>query len=141
MIHWYTWFIAGLALLIVELCTTTMFLIWIACGAFLGGLAALVPGIPWWAPWVVFAVSSFALVLATRPLARRIRQTHNSASNVDALVGRTAIVLQTIDPAQNTGRVRVGSDEWRARCSVVVPEGSTVSVSRVEGTTLIVDAP
>ncbi len=134
------WLVVGLGLLILELFTMTFFLMWVACGALLAALSAFLTTAPW-VPWMVFSVSSVVLLLATRPLARSLHGKVTVPSNVDRLVGQTAVVLESIDNAANTGRVRIESDEWRARSTGdVVLEGQRVIVERVEGATLIVQS-
>ncbi len=132
------WLIVGSITLIVELLAGTMFLIWIACGCFLAGAAAWLFGQWPWLPWAVFVVSTAALLWLGRRLANRIHSTSGMPSNVDALVGQTAVVLEPIDPLENTGRVRIGSDEWRARATTRFEEKELVRVIGVEGTTVIV---
>jgi len=136
---WMIWVLVGVGLLGLELLIGSFFLLWIACGAFIAGIAAIFTADIYWVAWLVFAVSSIALVLATRPLARSMHGRATAPSNVDAMIGRAAIVIDTIDPIENVGRVRVGSDEWRARSSVHIPKGEPVKVLRVEGATLIVE--
>ena len=139
MSHELSWLIAGLVLLILELFTTTFFLMWIAAAAFLAAGAAYLtidaPGVE----WAVFTVSGVVLLILTRPLARSIHGSVTLPSNVDRLVDQKAYVLQTIDNDQNTGRVRIDSDEWRARSTDgTIAEGGYVTVKRVEGASLIV---
>ncbi len=132
------WIVVGLGLLIVELFTMTFFLMWVAIAAFLAAAAVFIYPAAW-VPWVVFCTSAVVLLLATRPLARSIHGRATVASNVDALIGASGVVLQPVDNEQNTGRVRVGSDEWRARsCGVMIGASEYVRVLAVEGTTLIV---
>lgn len=138
MLAWWVWLAIGSVILIAELMLGTMFLLWIACGAFIAGVVAIFVGDLWWVPWVVFSVSSVALIALTRPMARRIQHAGTAPSNVDQLLGQEAVVLDAIDPLKNTGRVRVGSDEWRARCDTQVAEGERVIVDSISGTTLIV---
>ena len=138
MLPWYVWFIAGLVMLIVELMAGTMYLLWAACAAFLAGLAALLLGSVAWLPWVVFSVGTLLLAAVTRPFVHKVRIGRGVASNVDSLIGKEAVVLQRIDHAANTGRVRIGGDEWRARAEDVVEAGARVVVLRVEGATLSV---
>lgn len=129
------WMIAGLALLIVELVVGSFFLMWIGAGALLTALLAVfVPTA--WVQWLFFALSSLVLLLATRPLARSIHGRVTLPSNVDSLKGQEAVVLEEINRQQNTGRVRVHSDEWRARSAEVIPPGQHVIIEGVEGTTL-----
>lgn len=131
------WLIVGLGLLIIELFTMTFFLMWIAVAALLAALTALFTASMWF-PWAVFSVAAIILLLVTRPLARSLHGAVTVPSNVDSLIGQQAYVLQVIDPRANTGRVRVKSDEWRARSTEVIPEGVYVTVLAVEGATLMV---
>jgi len=134
------WLIVGVVTLILELVAGTMFLIWIACGCFLAGAAAwLVPDITW-VPWAVFVVSTSILLWLGRRLAHRLHSAATTPSNVDSMIGATAVVLEAVDPVENSGRVRIGSEEWRARSDQRFEEKERVKVSRVEGTTLIVSA-
>jgi membrane protein implicated in regulation of membrane protease activity len=129
--------IAGLALLILELFTTTFFLMWIAAAALLTALLSLFVPLAW-LQWIVFAAVSVLLLIVTRPLSRSLHNRATVPSNVDALMGQEAMVLETINEAANSGRVRVRSDEWRARGSGVIPQGETVIVTGVAGATLLV---
>jgi membrane protein implicated in regulation of membrane protease activity len=132
------WMIVGLLLLIIELFSMTFFLMWIATAALLTALVALFIPLAW-LQWLIFAVVAVLLLVITRPLARRLHGPVSVPSNVDALVGQEAVVLETIDEAANSGRVRVRSDEWRARGSGRIPQGETVIVTGVEGATLLVE--
>ncbi len=145
MSHELSWLIAGLVLLILELFTTTFFLMWIAVAAFLAAGAAYLTD-PVWVEWAVFTVAGVVLLIVTRPLARSIHGSVTLPSNVDHFLEKRAYVLQTIDNDANTGRVRIESDEWRARSTGgSIAEGEYVIVKRAEGASLIVapveDAP
>ena len=139
MSHELSWLIAGLVLLILELFTTTFFLMWIAAAAFIAAGAAYLtidaPGVE----WAVFTVSGVVLLILTRPLARSIHGSVTFPSNVDHFLEKRAYVLETIDNDANTGRVRIESDEWRARSTGrTIAEGEYAIVKRVEGASLIV---
>jgi len=132
------WIIVGVIALIIDLVSGTMFMLWVGGGCFIGAaVAALLPGIAW-APWAAFAVSTALLLYLGRPLARRFQQQSLTPSNVDAIVGQEGIVLETIDPVSNTGRIRIGSDEWRARSDEHISAGERVCVLGVEGATAVV---
>jgi len=133
------WMIAGLVLLIIEVAHGTLFLMWIGAGALLTALLALAVPLPW-VQWLFFTVSSLVLLVATRPLARRIHSRVVLHSNVDSLRGVEGVALEEINRQLNTGRVRVRSDEWRARSAEVLAPGTHVIVEGVEGTTLQVRA-
>jgi membrane protein implicated in regulation of membrane protease activity len=132
------WIIAGVIALIIDLLSGTMFMLWVAGGCFVGGVvAALVPELAW-APWAAFVASTAVLLYLGRPLARRFQDQKLIPSNVDALVGQEGIVLEPIDPVSNTGRVRIGSEEWRARADQHIDSGERVCVLGVEGATAVV---
>jgi membrane protein implicated in regulation of membrane protease activity len=76
------------------------------------------------------------LLLATRPLARKLHGGVTLPSNVDSLKGMEGQVLEEINFRLNTGRVRVRSDEWRARSAEVIAPGTHVVIDGIEGTTL-----
>jgi membrane protein implicated in regulation of membrane protease activity len=114
-----------------------MFLMWIGAGALITAFAALFVHTDW-VLWIIFAVSSVALLIASRPLARSIHGRVTVPSNVDSLVGMQGVVLETIDPLANTGQVRIRSEQWRARSAAPIKQGAHVMIERVEGTTLMV---
>jgi membrane protein implicated in regulation of membrane protease activity len=68
------------------------------------------------------------------------RKSHNVKINVDALTGSVGRVVETIDEKENTGRIFVNGDDWRARSEdeEVIPVNEKVEVVRVDSTTLIV---
>ncbi len=132
------WIIVGVIGLIIDLLSGTLFMLWVAGGCFVAAIvSALLPEVAW-APWAAFVVATSVLLYLGRPLARRFQQQRITPSNVDAVIGREGIVLETIDPIQNTGRVRIGSDEWRARADDQIQSGERVCVLGVEGATVIV---
>jgi membrane protein implicated in regulation of membrane protease activity len=89
---------------------------------------------------VVFAVVSTALILTVRPIARRARsQPPSLSSGVDALRGKTAIVLERVDAT--SGRIKLAGEEWSARTlggDDAYEPGSQVSVVEIDGATAIV---
>ena len=75
-------------------------------------------------------------------LRRRIRSKlsgPNRATNIDAVIGRKGLVMESIVP-HSAGRVRVGDEVWRAvladESAAPLETGATVVVDSVEGVTL-----
>lgn len=133
----YLWLVIAGVTLVAELFSPTFLFICFTGGALLAALSTVwIDSVTLQA--VIFAVISVILIPLTRPIARRMSQKGAAKTNVDALVGRTAYVLEEIDPARNTGRVRIGSEEWRAISDTVIAVESQVTVTRVEGTTVTV---
>ena len=131
------WLIAAIVLLILEVFTGTFVILWVGVAAAIAGLFAFFAG--GWVPWVVFFVASGVLLWVSRPLAHKLRGHSPAKTNVDALIGQTAVVIETIDPTANVGRVRVQSDVWRARAEKVVETGRRVRIVGITGTTLKVE--
>ena len=89
---------------------------------------------------LVCAAVSTALILAVRPLARRAGTgPPQLRSGVDALKGRSAVVLERVDV--NNGRIKLAGEEWSARAlgdEDTYEPGTQVSVVEIDGATAIV---
>lgn len=125
------WLIAAAILVIVEICTVSFGTICFAIGAGLAGLSAYLGlGCTW--QLVVFGLVSFLTFAFLRPFAIKFleRKSSDIKTNVDALVGREAVVTETIDSVRHTGRVKVDGDDWKAVCrgDAVIEEGKTVTI-------------
>ena len=62
-------------------------------------------------------------------------------TNVEGLLGKSAVVIQQIDNLAQTGQVRINDIEWMARTSddsVTIPVGTVVVIEAVHGVRLIV---
>lgn len=134
------WLIIFAILIIVEIATMGLTTVWFAGGAVIACILAALK-LPLWVQIVGFLISSFALLFFTRPVAQRYFNKTRLRTNVEAAIGRQAIVVSEIDNLQGIGRVNLGSMEWSARTedgSVLKP-GAVVIVKRVEGNKLIVE--
>lgn len=119
----------------------TFFLLPFAAGAAVASLAGFLGG-PVGLLWLLFLVVSAVSSSVLWPLRRRL-DSRNPRAEVGASrwVGRQAYVLRDIPgTAGDTGLVRLDREEWRAESlvGVPIPAGSTVLVSRVDGTRLVV---
>jgi membrane protein implicated in regulation of membrane protease activity len=88
----------------------------------------------------VFAAVAIGLITVARPaLVRRLHSGEHVKDNVAALVGARATVLVTVDA--ESGRVRLGGQEWSARTldeTQVIEPGTSVTVMRISGATAVV---
>ena len=139
MDDWLVWLIIAAVLGIAEIFTFTAAL-GILGGAALITAGAAAIGLPVPLQLLVFALASVAGVLLVMPVARRhMLRPQLERFGVDALVGKSAQVLQEISGQH--GRVRIDGEEWTARAydpTVVIPEGATVDVMQISGSTAIV---
>jgi membrane protein implicated in regulation of membrane protease activity len=65
---------------------------------------------------------------------------HAFKSNIDALVGKEARVLEAVDPSTDSGRVLVAGEDWRAVSATGEPitKGSSVTVVEIDGAKVVV---
>lgn len=134
------WLLTAIVLVVGEALTVGLTFIWFAVGA-LGGLVVAVLGGPIWLQVVVFlALSALALALV-RPLAAKLMWPGRVATNADRVIGKTAVVTETIDNLSGKGQVKVAGQIWTARSErdVVIPKDTEVTVLRIEGVKVFVE--
>lgn len=136
------WLILLVVLVVLELITLGLTTIWFAGGAiaaFILALFAVNPGIQ----WAVFCAVSLVLLFATRPWAMRyFNSQKREKTNVDSLIGRTAVVTADICNLEGRGEVFVNGLTWTARSSddaVTISENAHVTILAVDGVKLIVE--
>lgn len=134
------WLCAMIVLGIMEAATVGLVCIWFAGGA-LAALIAAALGAPVWLQVVVFFVVSAGLLALFRPFARKFVNSKGTATNVDANIGKTAVVIEPIDNLRGTGRVMIGSVDWTARSTdgSVIEKDALVRVLRIEGVKVCVE--
>ena len=128
-------------LLVIEGLTTALTTIWFAGGALIAAIAALL-GLGIVPQLLLFFCVSLVLLFFTRPVAMRLMNKNTEKTNVEGLLGKTAVVIQKIDNLAQTGQVRINDIEWMARTSddsVTIPEGTVVVIKEVHGVKLIVE--
>ncbi|PIZ13869.1 MAG: hypothetical protein COY53_02625, partial [Elusimicrobia bacterium CG_4_10_14_0_8_um_filter_37_32] len=92
------WIILAVIFFIIEILTPGVFFFsCLGVGAILGGLITLVSS-QWILPWLVFIFSSVIMIYFVRPAVKRLVKFEPKKSNVDALIGREAVVTQEIIP-------------------------------------------
>lgn len=138
----WIWLIAAVAFVVGEIAVAgSFFLLPFGAGAAVAALASFA-GAPVGVGWLAFVAVSGASAAALRPLARRLDTTGSpQAIGANRWVGRQATVLQAIPAGHGaTGLIRLDREEWRAESltGTPIPVGSTVLVSRVDGTRLVV---
>lgn len=141
MHDWQVWIVAALMLLVAEMFAPGFWLACVAVGSLAAALvAAVLPGLV--APVLTFSAATVLSLVALRPfLVQHIHRAGHVRTNVDALIGKTGVVSQRIDPATQQGRVVVEGEDWRGATvdDAPVEPGTRVMVLRVEGTTLFVE--
>lgn len=132
------WLILGVVLVVAEIFMPSFFIFWFGVGAFVASGLSVVFGTV--VQVTAFAVVSGLLVLLTRPFAKKISGKEPRKIHIDEIIGKTAVVTETIDNSTGKGLIRVGGDVWRALSvdDSVVESGKKVTILKVDGTHLVV---
>ncbi|WP_299536741.1 NfeD family protein [uncultured Streptomyces sp.] len=89
---------------------------------------------------LVFVLVSVALIAVVRPIAARHRSDRpGTATGIDALKGRQAVVLERVDG--DGGRVKLAGEVWSARSyepGMSFEPGAQVDVVDIDGATAVV---
>ena len=134
------WLGVMIVLIVIELATMGLTTIWFAGGAAAAFVSALL-GANVILQAVLFLVVSVLLLIFTRPFAARYINRGHVSTNVEAIPGNTAVVIEEISNLKGTGRVRLDGNEWMARTedeNQVIAKEKLVYVLRVSGAKLIV---
>ncbi len=133
------WLIAGVLLIGAEVLSGDFVLVMIGAAA-LGAAGSSALGMPLGVDVAVFAMLALGLVVLARPaLKRHMIGQRELKTNVDALVGKQARVVSTVDV--QGGQVRIDGQLWSARAldeTQVVEAGRTVTVMEIAGATAVV---
>jgi membrane protein implicated in regulation of membrane protease activity len=137
---WLVFVGIGLLMILLELIVgvgTGLDLVFLGSAFILGGLVTW-PFNSWILTLLVTSAICVAYVVLGRRYVHRWTVALKSKTNIDAIVGRTGVVLQNI--VKNVdGRVKVGNEEWKARATEEIEKGDEIVVTGVSGATLIVE--
>jgi membrane protein implicated in regulation of membrane protease activity len=137
------WLGIGIILLTLEVAVGTFDLLWIAMGAFLTALFALIVPEPlggWQGQLVFFGIVAVAFVISGRTLFKGLRRRSTSHPNLNdrlaKMVGQRGEAATSFDGGR--GKVKVGDSVWLAEQAddTVIVEGDQVVIAGAAGTTL-----
>ena len=135
------WLALVILFVVVELISLGLTSIWFAAGALVAGIVAMVGG-PFWLQVILFMVVSAVLLACTRGFAKRHLDNKIEKTNAEGLVGKSSIVIETIDNASSTAKIRIGDIEWTARAvneTQVIPKDSKVIIREIKGVKCMVE--
>lgn len=141
MPEWGWWVLGALVLLGIETLTLDLLFASLAVGAVAGAIAAAL-GLPVMAQGLAAVVMALLTLFVIRPIGLRLLKTEGTDTNVDALIGAGALVIERVDT--RGGRVKIGGEIWSARVSKPGAEflaGADLVVVSIEGATAVVEAP
>ena len=139
--NWFAifWLVLFIVFLMAEASTVVVVSLWFAIGA-LTAMIASIFGAEFWLQAVLFFSVSIALLCALRPLTKKYFTPKITRTNVDAVVGATGRVVETVQNDLTQGRVKLGGMEWSARSTSgeILEVGTPVKVDKIEGVKVFV---
>lgn len=133
------WLILALVLAGAEALTGHMFLVMLGGGALAAALTSWLLDSPVWVDGAVFLVVSVLLLVVVRPPLRRRLTPNVPRLGIEALEGKTALVLERV--ARDNGQVKLDGQVWTARPldeNDVYEPGEPVTVMQIDGATAVV---
>ena len=134
------WIALCIFLIIMELATMGLTSIWFAAGAF---AAFIANGLhcSLFVQLLVFVAVSGALLYFTRPFVVKYLNSRTVKTNIDSLIGKTALVTEDIENLQSKGQVSINRQIWSARSfdeEISFVKGNHVDIVEIRGNKLIV---
>lgn len=133
------WIVLTIVFVVVEALTVQIVTIWFAAGA-VGAIIANILNASGTVQLSVFVAVSAVTLAVARPLLKKYTKTKPVPTNADMLIGKTAVVTETIESESSKGRVTVSGADWAARSleGKTIEKGQTVLIKAIEGVKLIV---
>lgn len=134
------WLILLIGFIVLEAATTQFICIWFAGGA-LGALICALLNLSTTVQTCVFVILSALLLVFTKKFVDKLKSKSGTKTNVDALIGESAVVLDDISNLDSKGSVKLRGIEWSARSADgnPIPSNTHVTVKEIDGVKLIVD--
>lgn len=136
----WSWIVAGLVLLALELAVPGGYLLWMGIAGILTGLVTFVQQPPWPVQWLVFGILSLVSILTWVRVTRHRKQDSDSPmlnQRTERFVGQTVVLDQPI--VDGFGRLPLGDTVWRIS-GPDLPAGQRVRITGADGAVLHVEA-
>ena len=134
------WLILLVGFVVLEAFTTQLICIWFAGGAVVALLLSMFNlNITWQVS--AFVLTSALLLIFTRRFVNVLKTKTPAKTNVDSLIGETAVVVEGISNKDSKGCVKLRGVEWSARSNdgTYIQENDYVTVEKIDGVKLIVN--
>lgn len=130
------WFALLFVFLIIEAMTLNLVTIWFAFGSLCAYVTTCFTD-NILIQLIVFVVTTLISLFLTKPLLEKYLKVGKEKTNVDRIIGKTAVVTKDIKKHEY-GRVKVDGKSWMATSEKNIKEGTEVEVLQIEGAKLIV---
>lgn len=137
--NYYVYLILAVACFVGEMFTMEFSLACLGIGA-LGAAAASGFGLSLWPQVGAFALVSAVCWAGIRPFA--LKHLYGKSKHIktpaEAVIGQECVVETDINPVQETGRVKVNGESWKASAKEPLAAGTVCIVEKLDGVTLTV---
>ena len=136
---WQYWLIVSGLFFIGEILTVGFLIFWLGIAALISMFVSFFTS-NLIIQMTVFVISSAILILATKPLIKKITDNKTIVTNAYSIVGKNALVIQEIDNVKGSGQIKIGGEIWSAQSeeSTIIPVDTEIEISKIEGVKVIV---
>ena len=135
--NWIFWLVLVIVLSFVEIATVSLVSIWFVASGIVAMIlsffiedTAIIT--------TIFILLGIFLLVISRPIVNKLRSKDNEKTNLDRIIGETAIVTEVIKK-NVVGEVKVDGKRWSAVSKEKCLKGDTVKVLKIDGVKLIVE--
>ena len=138
---WVIWIIVGAIFVIAEIFSASFFAGPIGFGCIVAAILAEQEASAA-VQFASFSITTVVMLLAIRPIVLKMLQNKSDeqVSGIETYVGKQGRITETVDPQSGTGRIKIGSESWRAISdkNIIIEEESLAIVVRIEGSKAVV---
>ncbi len=138
---WIIWLIAAVIFFIGEVLTEGFCLLWFSVASLVALLFTLFTD-NIFVQFGIFLLVSLILLFSTRKLTQNFLNSRKKVeSNVNALIGQKARIIEEIDQIEGFGKVKINGEVWKAilaNPSDTFELGETVVIKDIDGVKLII---
>ena len=138
---WVIWIIVGAIFVIAEIFSASFFAGPIGFGCIIAAILAEQEASAA-VQFASFSITTVVMLLAIRPIVMKMLQNKpdDQVSGIETYVGKQGRITETVDPQTGTGRIKIGSESWRALSdkNIIIEEKSLATVVRIEGSKAVV---
>ena len=138
---WVIWIIVGAIFVIAEIFSASFFAGPIGFGCIVAAILAEQEASAA-VQFANFSITTVVMLLAIRPILLKMVQNKpdEQVSGIETYVGKQGRITETVDPQAGTGRIKIGSESWRAISdkNIIIEEKSLATVVRIEGSKAVV---
>jgi len=133
---WIVWLILIFLLIILEVSTINLVSVWFIASAIVSLILSLFID-SFMIQFAIFVILGIILLVTTRPVLSKMLHQKSESTNLDRVIGMTAVVTEEIK-RNVVGEVKVDGKRWSAIANKKIEVGEEVTVEEIDGVKLIV---